>query len=284
MRSLFWPKDVLIFDFILLAILAGLYSILSYPRGEALNNDGRLLLIALVVAIIVYALLDRFFFWSLPRRHHFMPGILVTFTGALLFTLAARQFVPGDPYSAPVLARFAAAAASGAFLFLYAAVKIGTPMSVNIAVIAEDLVSTRHDLNGADEERLRRDMVERVILPKERFDKTEVADPKVEGPKGYPWVWPYHFVVGIEGTVTWHLIGAKGTIVTIRFNEKFDPFSLDRNVQSRFQATIGDNGATIVAAPTVRPGEGNYEVHIELPTGEQRTLVLGGGRIPRKHS
>ncbi len=31
MRSLFWPKDVLIFDFILLAILAGLYSILSYP-------------------------------------------------------------------------------------------------------------------------------------------------------------------------------------------------------------------------------------------------------------
>ena len=85
MRSLFWPKDVLIFDFILLAILAGLYSILSYPRGEALNNDGRLLLTALVVAIIVYALLDRFFFWSLPRRHHFLPGILVTFTGALLF-------------------------------------------------------------------------------------------------------------------------------------------------------------------------------------------------------
>ena len=116
------------------------------------------------------------------------------------------------------------------------------------------------------------------------FDIKEIADPEVEGPKGYPWVWPYHFVVGIEGTVTWHLLGAKGTIVTIRFNEKFDPFSLDRNVHSRFQATIGDDGATIVAAPTVRPGEGNYEVHIELPTGEQRTLVLGGGRCPRKHS
>ena len=127
MRSLFWPKEALVFDFILLAILAGLYSILSFPGGEALNNDGRLLPIALVVAIIVYLLLDRFFFWSLPRRHHFLPGILVTFTGALLFILAARQFVPGDPFSAPVLARFAAAAASGAFLFLYAAVKIGTP-------------------------------------------------------------------------------------------------------------------------------------------------------------
>ena len=118
MRSLFWPKDALIFDFILLAILAGLYSILSFPRDESLDNDGRLLPIALFVAIIVYLLLNRFFFWSLPRRHHFLPGILVTFTGALLFILAARQFVPGDPFSAPVLARFAAAAASGAFLFL----------------------------------------------------------------------------------------------------------------------------------------------------------------------
>ena len=31
-----------------------------------------LLLTALVVAIIVYALLNRFFFWSLPRRHPFL--------------------------------------------------------------------------------------------------------------------------------------------------------------------------------------------------------------------
>ena len=286
-RHLFWPKDVLIFDVILLAILAGLYSILSFPRGD-LDNDAPLLPIALVVAIIVYQILNRLYFWSPPRRRHLVPGTLICFTGALLFIFAVRQFVPGDPFSAPVLARLVAAAATGAFLFLYGAVKFGTPMSVSMVVIAEDFVSTRHDLKaegGKDvEKRLRTAMVKRAILPQDSFDEKDIADPDVEGPKGYPWVWPSHFVVGIEGTVTWHLIGLKDTIVTIRFNEKFDPFSLDRNVTSWFRATIGDDGATIIAAPTVRPGVGSYEVHIELPNGQKRTLVLGGGCCPRKQA
>ena len=52
----------------------------------------------------------------------------------------------------------------------------------------------------------------------------------------------------------------------------------------RIRALSAEGRATIFAAPTVRPGAGDYEVRIKPPSGEERTLVLGGGCCPRKQS
>jgi len=248
----------------LLALLAlaltGLF-LVSRPREE-------LVLISLASAFAVYGLLTRFGFrWTLPRRRRHEASITVCFLGALLVSFATR-----DPEGERLLASWVAAL-SGAFAFLFAAVKTGVPTHVGILVNTE---SVSAHWNGIVPDVARGARIAERMRDLALFYKSDF----VNGNFG---VWPEHFEVSQEGSVTWFVKGLPDTRVTILFSSKFDPFSEPGGAPSQFEAVVPHNGVGIaVAGPVVQPGRGSYSITIQKPGAAPHTFVVEGGGSQKK--
>ena len=48
------------------------------------------------VAALVFLLLNFFFYWTVPKRFHHLPGFTVCFLGAFTFGLTLRRFIGDD--------------------------------------------------------------------------------------------------------------------------------------------------------------------------------------------
>jgi hypothetical protein len=185
------------------------------------------------------------------------------------------QVVPGE------WLKLSVAAVVGAFSFVYIAVKVGTPSSMCLMVNCDSVTSDLNVLENRDREPLLREaMKKRGILSRAKFSPEDVADGTVRGPKGPPWVWPYHFEVTVGAMVCWHLLGTNGTDVKITFNQdNFDPFSFGQ--QSVFRGTVP---GTIVAGPVVKAGRGNYMLVINPDSPNPLVHIVDGGGSQDKHS
>jgi hypothetical protein len=218
--------------------------------------------LSLVSAGVIYA--AAYFsplHWTLPRRRRHVPSFAVCFLGA--FAVSFLTLDPADEISL----RAGIAAASGAFALLYAAVKIGVPTHVGIVVNAESVSS--HSRNGAPDaargQAVARDMLDRGLFDVRKFRAPDAG------------VWPEHFVVAQEGSVTWFIVGRAGTKATIRFDQGFDPFTEPGGDASVFEGVVPAGSAGVIpAGPVVRPDRGAYTIELQTPGGPKRILVHGG--------
>jgi hypothetical protein len=219
--------------------------------------------ISLAVAIVIYLVVtNSFLHWAVPRRSRHVPSIAVCFLGAFLVSSATFD---GEGYRNPAIW---VAAFAGAFGFLFAAVKTGVPTHVGILVNTESVSAHRKDgvPDVARGVRIARAMHDLCLFRKDEF---------VDGSFS---VWPEHFEISQEGSVTWYINGLPNTRATIRFDKGFDPFSEPNGDPSVFEAVVPDNGPGIaVAGPVVQPGRGRYSITIERPGGAPRTFEVSGG-------
>lgn len=228
--------------------------------------------ISLGVAIITYVAATKSpLHWAVPRRSREVPSILVCFLGALLVSLAT-----GDPNVEPNWATWLAAFA-GAFGFLFAAVKTGVPTHVGILVNTESV--SAHSKDGVPDAargvRIAERMRDRFLFYDADFVKANFG------------VWPEHFEVASEGSITWYVTGLPETRVTIRFDQKgfrkkrFDPFSEPDGAASEFVAIVPRDGGVgiAVAGPVMRPGRGPYSITIQRKGADAGPpfVVRGGG-------
>jgi hypothetical protein len=177
-----------------------------------------------------------------------------------------------DPESSRAAATWVAAAI-GAFGFLLAAVKSGTPTHVGILVNADSV--SAHSKDGvADVERGRR-VAGRMFDLGSFFDRGFVD-------RNFG-VWPEHFEISQEGSIAWYIRGKPGTKATIRFDRGFDPFSEPNGEPSVYEAVVPAAGPGIaVAGPVVSPGRGAYSIEIETPGQAARHFIVHGGGSQRK--
>jgi len=200
--------------------------------------------------------------WAVPRRSRYVPSIFICFLGALLVSLATLDREGGTNWVTWV------AAFTGAFGFLFAAVKTGVPTHVGILVNTESV--SAHWRDGAPDR-------ERGVRVAERMRRRFLFyDPEfVRGNFG---VWPKHFEVSQEGSITWYVRGLPETRVTIRFDQGFDPFSERDGAPSEFVAIVPHDGVGIaVAGPVVAPGRGPYSITIQRKGAASSTFVVKGG-------
>jgi hypothetical protein len=246
-----------------LAIYYGLLGLALIGLSLVSRPRGRFVLISLAAAIIIYVIVTHSpLRWTLPRRRRHVPSIAVCFLGALLVSLATR-----DP-SGEGMAVTWVAAALGAFGFLLMAVKSGTPTHVGILVNAES-VSAHWNGVVPDVDRGRR-------VANRMFDLGSFFEPDFVN-RNFG-VWPEHFEVPQEGSITWYIKGRPGTRATIRFDQGFDPFSEPNGQPSVFEAVVPSDGPGIaVAGPVVEPGRGAYTIQIESPGQPVRAFVVRGG-------
>jgi len=197
----------------------------------------------LVIALIVYGVAAQLLFWRVPRHRHFVPGLVVSASGALVASLVVAQFWPETPLFGHLFA-----GALGSLGFVFAAVKVGTPASVTITI------DTAIDSGHLDAFR------------------AEGYEP--------PFAWPYHFAVEKYGTVIWELRGAEGTKVEIEFPADNSPFGNDRNGKPRsvFKGVVPGR---IIASPTIRPSAGSYVIKKTTPEGAE-VLGDPSWSIPRR--
>jgi hypothetical protein len=239
--------------------LAGLY-LTSHLREVVLIAVGAAIGVYVVATVTPLR-------WALPRRRRHVPSIAVCFLGALLVALATR-----DPEGQRVAATWVAAVV-GAFGFLFAAVKTGVPTHVGILVNTQSVSAHRED-GIFDVDRGRR-------IAQAMYDLGLLRCPAfVDGDFG---VWPEHFEISQEGSITWFINGPPGTSATIRFDRGFDPFSEPDGRPSVFHATVPERGPGIaVAGPVVSPGRGAYSIQIETPGQAVRNFIVHGGGSQRK--
>lgn len=105
-----------------------------------------------------------------------------------------------------------------------------------------------------------------------------------------PAVWPEHFFVSQEGSVSWIFCGVPGTTVQVKFDkDNYDPFRLEEErdgTPSEFHGVIPpapsgrpDWACGIMAAgPVVRAGRGQYRIIVD------GIEIDPGGESPRKGS
>ncbi|MGH9463128.1 MAG: hypothetical protein ACRD1X_18110 [Vicinamibacteria bacterium] len=293
----------LVYEGLFILLLATILTVLALVLWPSVAP----LVVALIVAPLVYLLCHypRGLSWALPRRRHHLHSVAVCFIGAFLFATAVMSVV-GEPTqiaSAETL-KLVLATACGAFAFLYAAVKIGTPTHVGIVVDCE-AVSNRRQFKGANGN----SNVLSYGELKKRLDKGEKTEQILHGAtaevdseeektlvnrmndigllccRSAPGIWPDHFEVSQEGSVVWYLFGKPGTRVTILFDQGFDPFapSAKRNGNpSWFTGVVPAIGAPIpgfiLAGPIVNPGRGAYRMIVDYPNGRSvERLVHGAG-------
>jgi hypothetical protein len=203
--------------------------------------------------------------WTMPRRRRHVPSFAVCFLGAFVVSFLT---LPAQGDESEITRRALVAALSGAFSFLYAAVKIGVPTHVGVVVNAQSVSS--HTRDGApDFERGRavaRDLFDRGLFDVERLEARDVG------------VWPEHFEVAQEGSITWFIHGRPGTRATIRFDRGFDPFRERGGEESFFIGVVPTGSAAVITAgPVVSPGRGAYSIELEPPGEKKRIHVHGGG-------
>ena len=225
----------------------------------------------------------RFLYWNVPRYDPLWPSLLVSLAGCALAGWAVTRVT-----NRVGISRFGLLFVSGflgAVLFLYAAVKIGTPGHASVVVVCDGLgVATPSSSPDADE--LEKWMERRGL-------EYEPSPPPATA-------WPKHFFVSQEGSVSWLLYGKPGTKVTVKFDRGYDPFSVDPSRQSEFHGFIpfplppNDSlsegrqfPGIIVAGPVVRAGRGAYSISIEYPPdarGVIRTeeILVHGGESPKR--
>lgn len=243
--------------FLLFSPVLILLFVVNRPRDEVFW-------ISLLVAVVTYfAITSSPLRWAVPRRSRHVPSIVVSFLGAFLVSLATTEGGFADRMT--WIAAFA-----GAVVFLYVAAKTGVPTHVGILVNTESV--SAHWRDGVpDAERGRRiaETMRKLLL----FFEPDFVQRNFG-------VWPEHFEVGQEGSITWYVRGRPGTKATIRFDQGFDPFSEPGGQNSVFEAVVPANGPGIaVAGPVVEPGRGRYTIQIQLP-GQQPMdpfVVSGGG-------
>ena len=201
------------------------------------------LLSYLAVAVVVYGAAVQLLFWRIPRRRHWVPGIVVALAGALTATALVLRLWPTTPLFGELVA-----AALGSLGFVFAAVKVGTPASVVLTI------DTAIDSGHLEE------------FAREGFEA--------------PFVWPYFLAVEKYGSVIWELQGVAGTEVVVEFPKDETPFGTDRNGEPRFRFE-GTVPGRIVASPTLRAGTGSYTIKKTTPEGAE-VLGDPGWGIPRR--
>jgi hypothetical protein len=223
------------------------------------------ILAALAVYVAVYNSPLR---WTMPRRRRHIPAFGVCFMGAFLVSFVTRDLGSDSIYHTVV------AAAAGAFAFLYTAVKTGTPTHVGIVVNTESVSSHRDPRGTADVTRGER--VADTMYALGLFRDKNLVEAKVG-------VWPEHFEVSQEGSITWYINGQPDMKAVVRFNKKFDPFAEDGGAPSEFRCVVPAVGPGIIAAgPIVRPGRGPYDIEVTPPGGQPKVITVHGGGSQRK--
>jgi hypothetical protein len=224
---------------------------------------------ALAVYVAVYLSPLR---WTMPRRRRHVPSFAVCFLGAFVVTFLT--LTPAENAADEITLRAVVAALSGAFAFLYAAVKIGVPTHVGVVVNAQSVSS--HTRDGAPDFEGGR-AVARDLLARGLFDVRKLEAPDVG-------IWPEHFEVAQEGSITWFIHGRPGTRATIRFDRGFDPFREPGGDESFFVGVVpAGSAAVITAGPVVSPGRGAYSIELEAPgEGEGKRVHVHGGGSQRK--
>jgi len=245
----------LVYLLLLVPVLILLFFV-SRPREEVFW-------ISLAAAIITYlAVTNSFLRWAVPRRSRDVPSVFICFLGALLVSLAT-----GDPAGGANAATWLAAFA-GAFGFLFAAVKTGVPTHVGILVNTESV--SAHSKDGVPDAARGARVAERMRGLFLFYDPEFV--------RGNFGVWPEHFEVSQEGSITWYVKGLPQTRVTIRFDQGFDPFTEPGGASSEFVAVVPQDGVGIaVAGPVVQPGRGRYSITVQKPGVAGSTFVVRGG-------
>lgn len=201
------------------------------------------LLAYLAVAVVVYGAAVQLLFWRIPRRRHWVPGLVVAFAGALTAVALVSRLWPTTPLLGELVA-----AGLGALGFVFAAVKVGTPGSVVLTI------DTAIDSGHLEE------------FAREGFEA--------------PFVWPYFLAVEKYGSVIWELRGVDGTEVVVEFPKDETPFGVDRDGEPRFRFE-GTVPGRIVASPTLRAGTGSYTIKKTTPEGAE-VLGDPGWGIPRR--
>jgi hypothetical protein len=101
-----------------------------------------LVLPSVLAALIGYFISARLLYWNVPRRHNFWPSLVVSLAGTSIFAWAAIRILSLEPTAVTVFI----SGLPGAFLALFAAVKIGTPAHASVVVVLDDPieVTPRH--------------------------------------------------------------------------------------------------------------------------------------------
>jgi hypothetical protein len=225
----------------------------------------------------------EFLYWNVPRRNPWVPTILLALAASYLIYWAVT-YLKRELGGLKKLGLVALTSFAGVIAACYLAVKVGTPAHATVVIICDNLgVPNQVDDDGRSSSSEEREAELRGFR----------EDRGLEHPAP-PAVWPEHFFVAQEGSVSWLLYGEPGTKVRIVFDKDDDPFSVagDRESPSEFigiipelterNRTISVPGI-IVAGPTVRGWRSGYTIIVTYPDGTEKTIDPDG-EGPRKHA
>jgi hypothetical protein len=169
----------------------------------------------------------------------------------------------------------------GVIAALFVASKVGTPAHATVVIVC-DYVGVP---NQVDDEGRAVSSEEREKNLRGFREKRGLTHPAP------PTVWPDHFFVAQEGSVSWLLYGEPHTQVRVIFDKDYDPFSVvgNRNSHSEFIGVVPDvfRGirvpGIIVAGPVVCGGRGGYTIIVTYPDGTIKKIDPDG-EGPRRHA
>ena len=277
-------------------------------------------------ATLVYFALHHLLIWTMPRRRRHAPGLVLCFLGSFVVSLAVRDQLVAAGWADDAVDWVAVLSSvrqslwlhlvpfAGAFMFFYVGVKSGTPQNCTM-VVRCDAVSEPHGNDPVLITHMKRlntgvySILDRLFFHRTRnlldFTPAELNAMSPPGPKGPPWVWPYEYVVGREGTLTWHVYGQQGHLVVITLENrrvrgvslgarimgartrKYNPFHpVATTTRSRILPPAEEQPLILSAGPAVRAGRGGYTIAV-YRNGVQSdanliSIVDPGGSGPRK--